>query len=432
MQNNPVTQASLSTRFKVWYESIPIITRYIMTLCVSVYVFGLIFGQYTFELCMSPYMVAYQYEVWRLLPSVFLHGGILHLLFNMMAFIPMGKQLELIIGSTNFFHLIMVFSILSNILTILISLIALYNPLYPYPNFMVQCGIGFSGVIFGLIVIQTQTSRAETQSIFGFFTVPTKYYPWILLIVLQVIMPNVSFLGHLCGILCGYLYMMGYLNGISLSPTTVAKIERVWPMSLLVNKPLFISNPSSGGLGPSRTENTAGSSTGASGNSYLGSMMPRFGSSTPSASTPQNFQGSGRALGSGGASAGEGRSILLNMPPPTAPTNQSRSPGNLSANHPHSNRTDPAPRQTNQTGKATFASFESAPYHGDYRTVEMEPLMAQTRADEAAMQTHSEVSAMQARQMMLDMGFSADATDRALQAANYNIELAIQYLDSER
>lgn len=44
------------------------------------------------------------------------------------------------------------------------------------------------------------------------FQVPTKLYPWVLLIVLQFMMPNISFLGHLSGILTGGLYAAGWLQ----------------------------------------------------------------------------------------------------------------------------------------------------------------------------------------------------------------------------
>jgi hypothetical protein len=45
----------------------------------------------------------------------------------------------------------------------------------------------------------------SSRSVFGFFSVPAKLYPWVLLVLLQLLMPGISFLGHLGGILSGYL-----------------------------------------------------------------------------------------------------------------------------------------------------------------------------------------------------------------------------------
>jgi hypothetical protein len=44
---------------------------------------------------------------------------------------------------------------------------------------------------------------APHRSLFGFCNVPAAVYPWALLILLQIMMPGISFLGHLSGILCG-------------------------------------------------------------------------------------------------------------------------------------------------------------------------------------------------------------------------------------
>lgn len=64
-----------------------------------------------------------------------------------------------------------------------------------------QCAIGFSGVVFGLIVVDNSLTGATQRSIFGLFYVPAPLYPWTLLVIWQLIMPGVSFLGHLCGLL---------------------------------------------------------------------------------------------------------------------------------------------------------------------------------------------------------------------------------------
>lgn len=64
-----------------------------------------------------------------------------------------------------------------------------------------QCAIGFSGVVFGLIVVDNSLTGATQRSIFGLFYVPAPLYPWTLLVIWQLIMPGVSFLGHLCGVL---------------------------------------------------------------------------------------------------------------------------------------------------------------------------------------------------------------------------------------
>lgn len=72
--------------------------------------------------------------------------------------------------------------------------------------------VGYSGVLFAYAVIETHHSNVTHRSVFGLFRVPARIYPWVLLIVLQVLIPGISFLGHLSGILIGAMLVYGALN----------------------------------------------------------------------------------------------------------------------------------------------------------------------------------------------------------------------------
>ena len=67
--------------------------------------------------------------------------------------------------------------------------------------------VGFSGVLFSLAVQESYLAGTTSRSLFGMVNVPSKYYPWAMLVVMQVLMPNVSFVGHLCGLLIGFLHV---------------------------------------------------------------------------------------------------------------------------------------------------------------------------------------------------------------------------------
>jgi hypothetical protein len=63
-------------------------------------------------------------------------------------------------------------------------------------------------------------------SIFGLYSVPAKAYPWLLLVIWQLLVPHASFLGHLTGLLLGQLYVMGLLEWAMLSSGAYHRIER--------------------------------------------------------------------------------------------------------------------------------------------------------------------------------------------------------------
>lgn len=51
-------------------------------------------------------------------------------------------------------------------------------------------------MIFTLAFIESHSSAEATHSVFGFFQVPSKLYPWVLLLLLQVRGSAATHLGH--------------------------------------------------------------------------------------------------------------------------------------------------------------------------------------------------------------------------------------------
>ncbi|KAF8385055.1 hypothetical protein PRIPAC_74197 [Pristionchus pacificus] len=69
------------------------------------------------------------------------------------------------------------------------------------------------GVIFALKVLSS-TYTPEDVWLMGWLPVPSRYACWAELILIQILSPNASFVGHLAGILAGLLYTMGPLRWI--------------------------------------------------------------------------------------------------------------------------------------------------------------------------------------------------------------------------
>lgn len=135
--------------------------------------------------------------------SNFFHLNLLHILFNMLSFIPLGTVLERNkFGSLLFFYLILLFSVLISMMNFILSLVAYYLDIgYSYYS----CSVGFSGCIFALLTIHCFNDNLV--SLYGITRIPSKLYPWAILIITNFILPMTSFVGHLSGILIGTLCM---------------------------------------------------------------------------------------------------------------------------------------------------------------------------------------------------------------------------------
>eukprot|EP00195_Chlamydomonas_chlamydogama_P010854 CAMPEP_0202911522 /NCGR_PEP_ID=MMETSP1392-20130828/55193_1 /ASSEMBLY_ACC=CAM_ASM_000868 /TAXON_ID=225041 /ORGANISM="Chlamydomonas chlamydogama, Strain SAG 11-48b" /LENGTH=388 /DNA_ID=CAMNT_0049602061 /DNA_START=35 /DNA_END=1198 /DNA_ORIENTATION=- len=292
-----------------WYKNLPLCTKTFFTVIVGIFLVQLVSGNdysYRHFCLLARYTVEY-FEVWRIFTSVLVHGGLLHVAFNMLAFVPIGQSLEQLVGTVQMFHLILVLTVLEGALYIAAGYLLSFTGIAP--RVMWQCAIGFSGVIFGLIVVETAQSGATQRSVFGLFTVPAPLYPWALLLLWQIMMPSVSFLGHLAGVTAGQLWVMGALKPLYLSRPTTTWLEGT---SLLRNYitplpsfmplpsgtlPLFVHETaqlfnSSGGHHPG--SGGAGGGAGWSFGSSIGSFTHIFSSGWGGGS------GQGHRLGQGG------------------------------------------------------------------------------------------------------------------------------------
>ena len=198
-------------------------TRSIVSVCcaiqLSVFVFDVPLGQFT----LSAARVLYQRELYRIVTAAFFHGGLMHILMNMTATVAIGGTLERMMGTAQYALTILWGVMLTGLLHVLASwtlATSLGDQAFVRPP-----SVGFSGVIFALAVIDSSWATAPTRSVYGIFSVPSKLYPWVLLLIMQVIIPNVSFLGHLSGILVGTFQAHGGLAYLHPSPAFLRELE---------------------------------------------------------------------------------------------------------------------------------------------------------------------------------------------------------------
>ena len=181
-----------------------------------------------------PVRVIRYFEIWRVFTPAWFHAGVLHIAMNMSTFVGMGPGLERQWGSLCFLLLLMVFATAGSATGLLLSVALSTSGVSP--GAMWECGIGFSGVLFSLLVLLVE-AQGGSQSLFGTVTVSARAYPWLLLAALQIMLPAISFVGHLSGVLLGYAAVRaGLLQQAPLLAATadlLRRLEATRPFSLL-------------------------------------------------------------------------------------------------------------------------------------------------------------------------------------------------------
>jgi GlpG protein len=133
-------------------------------------------------------------EVWRLVTPIFLHFGLLHIVFNMFWLYDLGSMIERRLGTLWYVLLILVIAVPSNFFQFLMA----------GPDFG-----GMSGVVFGLFGYAWV--RGRTDPTCGLYVRPDVAF-WMLAwfaLCLTPLIPNIANWAHGVGLAVGGL--LGYL-----------------------------------------------------------------------------------------------------------------------------------------------------------------------------------------------------------------------------
>jgi len=218
----------------------------IMAICSATYAFQFILDPNIFNYTLNTQRVLILNEWYRIITHVFFHGGIMHLGMNMMGASAIGSMLEKKCGSVAFMFTVLWSIVLTGLLHIVVAFLACV--LFHNDRLMVEHGVGYSGVLFHLIVLESDIMASDmslerSRSVFGFVKVPLRAYPWALLIAISIIMPQVSFMGHLSGILVGTLQTYGGLDWLLPSFSFLRNIEKWNLCTSIMNARGFIPTP---------------------------------------------------------------------------------------------------------------------------------------------------------------------------------------------
>ena len=156
---------------------------------------------------MQPEAVVGKGEVWRLVTYMFAHGGVSHILFNMLSLWMFGVELERMWGTKFFLKYYFVCGVCAALTTIVVSFV----PISAFGSLYTTITIGSSGAIFGILLAYGLYFPHRPILFFFVFPVPARYFVMIMggmsLLFSTGGGDGIAHTTHLGGLLAGYLYL---------------------------------------------------------------------------------------------------------------------------------------------------------------------------------------------------------------------------------
>jgi membrane associated rhomboid family serine protease len=132
---------------------------------------------------------------WTLVTYMFLHSGLMHILFNMLALYFFGPRVEQRIGSERFFALYFISGITGGVLSYFFT---------PYAHIL-----GASGAVYGLLLAYARFWPRDQIFIWGIIPVEVR---WLVIIYTAISLvglgQGVAHFAHLGGFLGAFLYLL--------------------------------------------------------------------------------------------------------------------------------------------------------------------------------------------------------------------------------
>jgi membrane associated rhomboid family serine protease len=187
--------------------------KWIIIANIVMYVATLIVRPLIVLLGLIPEMVVERFWIWQPVTYLFLHGDIVHILFNMLGIWMFGVTLERLWGTVFFLKFYAVAGIGAGLTVILVGLL----PFEMTSSTYTAATIGASGALYGLLLAFAIYYPDTPILMFFLFPVPAKYFVMIIGAIALLTSPNtgVSNAAHLGGLLFGWLYMQSGKGGMT-------------------------------------------------------------------------------------------------------------------------------------------------------------------------------------------------------------------------
>ena len=190
--------------------------KWIILANIAMFVVTLLYDPIIDYLGLNPQLVLERGWIWQPATYMFLHGGTLHILFNMLGIWMFGTELERLWGTRFFVRFYAVTGIGAGLSVMAVGLLPFASTAPTYTHWT----IGASGALYGLLMAFAMYYPERPILMFLLFPIPAKYFVMIIggisfLSSIDERGGGIAHAAHLGGLLVGYVYLRGGRGGLT-------------------------------------------------------------------------------------------------------------------------------------------------------------------------------------------------------------------------
>ncbi|KAF9870404.1 hypothetical protein CkaCkLH20_12071 [Colletotrichum karsti] len=241
MASNVTTFSTLRARSYIF--RLPLFTRIVVVAIVAAWAASL---QSTWDVkdwgALIPDQLSFTAS-YRMNTYPFVHVNFIHVFLNLVALTPLLERFEAEFGTLTSIALF-----IGPLSTIPAVVYVLIERFFLKGNVAVMGASIWVFLLLGMEAIRTY--KTNPYLTIATHSIPTWTTPLILVLVVTALVPGTSLLGHLCGVLVGYLFGLGYLKFLSPPEKALRWVES--KLNLLGRLPHYLAQAAAEQLSPCR------------------------------------------------------------------------------------------------------------------------------------------------------------------------------------
>ena len=188
--------------------------RAILITCAAVFLVSLVFRETVLAwLGLIPETVVHDLRIWQPLTYIFVHDGVFHLAFNMLAIWMFGVEVERLWGTRAFVKFFLICGVAAGLATLGVALLPI-DAAWRERTYL-GVTVGASGALYGVLYAWARAFPYRTVLMFMIFPVQARWFVAIMIAIDFAVAASsrltsgTAHLAHFAGLAAGYIYLNG-------------------------------------------------------------------------------------------------------------------------------------------------------------------------------------------------------------------------------